>query len=110
MTLLGREAPPARRGLVLPCRTADAACLCKKDDPNPPVLLGEAVRLVAKIGGYLGLKNDPPPGHQLTWQGYAAFRLMAMGFALRDQTILQRHFRIKEQVSGFALMDTPQAR
>ena len=46
------------------------------------MLLGEAVRLVAKIGGYLGRKNDPPPGHQLIWQGYAALELMAMGFAL----------------------------
>jgi len=51
------------------------------------VLLGEAVRLVAKIGGYLGRKNDPPPGHQLIWQGYAALQLMAMGFALRDASL-----------------------
>jgi hypothetical protein len=46
------------------------------------VLLGEAVRLVAKIGGYLGRKNDPPPGHQLIWQGYAALQFMSFGFAL----------------------------
>jgi len=54
---------------------------------NPPVLLGEAVRLVAKIGGYLGRNNDPPPGHQLIWQGYAALQLMAMGFALSDASL-----------------------
>src|SRR5437660_1082741 len=35
---------------------------------------GEAIRLVAKIGGYLGRNNDPPPGHQLIWQGYAALQ------------------------------------
>jgi len=51
------------------------------------VRLSEAVRLVAKIGGYLGRKNDPPPGHQLIWQGYAASQLMAMGFALRDWSL-----------------------
>ena len=51
------------------------------------MLLGEAVRLVAKIGGYLGRKNDPPPGHQLIWQGYAALQLMAMGFALRGASL-----------------------
>jgi hypothetical protein len=39
--------------------------------------------MVAKIGGYLGRKNDPPPGHQLIWQGYAALRFMSLGFALR---------------------------
>jgi hypothetical protein len=46
------------------------------------VLLGEAVRLVAKIGGYLGRNNDPPPGHQLIWQGYEQFQFMCMGFEL----------------------------
>ena len=51
------------------------------------MLLGDAVRLVAKIGGYLGRKNDPPPGHQLIWQGYAALQLMALGFALRDASL-----------------------
>jgi hypothetical protein len=49
---------------------------------NPPLLLGEAVRMVAKIGGYLGRKNDLPPGHQLIWQGYAALQFMSLGFAL----------------------------
>ena len=32
---------------------------------NPPTNLGAAVGLVAKLGGYLGRSNDPPPGHQL---------------------------------------------
>jgi hypothetical protein len=52
---------------------------------KPPTLLGEAVRLVAKIGGYLGRNNDPPPGHQLLWQGYAEFQFMCMGFALLEE-------------------------
>jgi len=51
---------------------------------TPPLFLGDAVRLVATIGGYLGRNNDPPPGHQLMWQGYAALQLMCLGFALRD--------------------------
>ena len=50
-----------------------------------PVLLGDAVRMVSKIGGYLGRKNDPPPGHQLMWQGYAALQLMVIGFGLKDE-------------------------
>jgi hypothetical protein len=52
---------------------------------KPPTRLGEAVRLVAKIGGYLGRNNDPPPGHQLIWQGYAEFQFMCLGFELRDE-------------------------
>ena len=47
-------------------------------------MLRDAVRLVARIGGYLGRKNDPEPGHQLIWEGYQQLQLMCEGFALRD--------------------------
>ncbi len=36
-------------------------------------------------GGYLGRNNDPPPGHQLIWQGYAALQFMSFGFALKEE-------------------------
>jgi len=45
-----RGAGPACRGVVLRCRIADAARLRRKS-LKPPVLPGEAVRLIAKIGG-----------------------------------------------------------
>jgi len=51
---------------------------------KPPLLLGDAVRLVAKLGGYLGRKNDPPPGHQIIRQGYTVLQAMCMGFALYE--------------------------
>ena len=46
---------------------------------------GEAVRLVARIGGNLRRNNDPPPGHQLIWQGYAALQFMSLGYELREE-------------------------
>jgi hypothetical protein len=49
---------------------------------KPPTLLGDAVLLVAAIGGYLGRKNDPPPGYQLLWLGYTAFQHMSAGYSL----------------------------
>ena len=49
------------------------------------MLLGEAVILIAKIGGYLNRKNDPPPGHQILWHGYHEFQYMCMGFALLEE-------------------------
>ena len=54
---------------------------------KPPRFLRDAVRLIATIGGYLGRNNDPPPGHQLIWQGYAMFQLMCLGLALRDEQL-----------------------
>ena len=84
MTLLGRETPELPAEVLfsdIELRTLHAYA---KKKLKPPLLLGEAVRLVAKIGGYLGRNNDPPPGHQLLWRGYTEFQFMCMGFALLD--------------------------
>ena len=48
------------------------------------MLLAEAVRLVARLGGYLGRPKDPPPGHQLLWQGYARLQAMCEAYSLKD--------------------------
>lgn len=85
MTLLGREIPELPAEVLfsdIEIRTLQA--YAKKKGLKPPNLLGEAVRLVAKIGGYIGRKNDPPPGHQILWQGYMDFQYMCTGFALLD--------------------------
>ena len=85
MTLLGRETPELPAEVLfsdIELRTLKA--YAKKKDLTPPSVLGEAVRLVAKIGGYLGRNSDPPPGHQLLWQGYIEFQFMCLGFALLE--------------------------
>ena len=85
MTLLGRETPQLPAEVLfsdIELRTLHA--YAKKKRLKPPALLGEAVTLVAKIGGYLGRNNDPPPGHQLLWQGYAEFQFMCLGFELLE--------------------------
>ena len=69
---------------VLRPRNPCSRRLLKKKGLKPPSTLGEAVRLVARMGGYLGRANDPPPGHQLMWQGYSQLQLMCEGFTLRD--------------------------
>jgi Transposase DNA-binding/Transposase Tn5 dimerisation domain len=40
------------------------------DIPNEPPSIGEAVRWIAMMGGYLGRNNDGPPGMKTFWQGY----------------------------------------
>ena len=54
-----------------------------KKKVNPPDCLGDMVKLVAKLGGYLCRSNDLPPGHQLLWRGYTHLQLMCEGFLLR---------------------------
>ena len=50
----------------------------------PPTRLGEAVSLVARLGGWLGRTRDPP-GAQLMWHGYTQLAAMTFAFELRDE-------------------------
>ena len=85
MTLLGRETPEQSAEVLfsdIELKVMEAFANTRKD-LKPPTQLSDAVLLVAKLGGYLGRKNDPPPGHQLMWQGYIQLRAMCIGFSLR---------------------------
>ena len=87
MALMGREMPKLPSEVLfsdIELRTLRA--YAKKNGLEPPLLLGETVRMVARLGGYLGRKNDPPPGHQLLWEGYTVFRFMCLGFGLLENT------------------------
>jgi len=86
MTLLGREVPELPAELLF----ADIELRVLGDYAQSrrrprPTSLGEAVRLVAILGGYLNRKRDPPPGHQLMWQGYSTLATMSFAYALRDE-------------------------
>jgi len=43
----------------------------RKPPPSVAPDLGSIVRIVAGFGGWLGRKNDPPPGPKALWQGMA---------------------------------------
>ena len=85
MVRLGREVPelPAEvlfsdielRVLVTFARSRNLA---------PPQHLGEAVELLARLGGWLGRTRDPP-GAQLLWHGYTQLAAMTFAFELRDE-------------------------
>jgi hypothetical protein len=85
MTLMGRETPELPAEVMfsdIELKTLRA--YAKKERLRQPLLLGDAVRLVAKLGGYLGRKHDPPPGYQIIWQGYTVLQAICLGFALHD--------------------------
>lgn len=84
MTLLGRETPELPAEVLFSDLELELlSAYAKKKRLKPPTQLGDAVRLVARIGGYLGRNGDPFPGHQLIWEGYSQLRFMCEGFALR---------------------------
>jgi hypothetical protein len=86
LTLLGREVPD------LPCnvffdewevKVLDALKKKEgKDNSGTPLSLGEAIILVAKQGGYLARKSDPPPGAESIWKGIIRLSDLATGYRL----------------------------
>jgi hypothetical protein len=87
MTLLGRDTPELPAELMFSDIELTVLGAFARTRALPaPANLGEAVRMVARLGGYLARTRDPPPGHQLMWYGYATLQGMCVGYALRDQT------------------------
>jgi len=85
MTLLGRDTPQLPPDVVfsnIELQVLNA--YAKKKRLPAPATLRDAIRLVARMGGYLGRKKDPEPGHQLMWEGFYQLLLMTEGFALRS--------------------------
>ena len=86
MALLGREHPDLPPQLLfsdLEIRVLGAFAASRRFPP--PKSLAVAGLLLARLGGYLARKHDPPPGHQLMWQGYVTLYGMCLGFALREE-------------------------
>ena len=86
MTLLGRQNPelPAQilfTDIEINVLTAYAK---KKGLALAPSRLNSAVRLVARLGGYIERGNQPPPGHQIMWRGYALLQVMCDAFSLLE--------------------------
>ena len=84
MTLLGREAPELPAEVLFSDIEIEVlTAVAKQRTLNKPDIVGDAVRLVARLGGYLARNSDPPPGHQVMWEGYMTLRAMCAGYALR---------------------------
>ena len=85
MVRLGREVPDLPGELLF----SDAelrvlTVFAKSRQRPPPARLGDAVELVARLGGWLGHTRDPP-GAQLMWHGYIQLVAMTFAFELRDE-------------------------
>ena len=83
MTLLGREQPALPAEVLFSNLEIEVLTAFGKTRKRPLTHLGDAVHLVATIGGYLARNNDPPPGHQVMWRGYSQLQLMCEGYSLR---------------------------
>ena len=85
MVRLGREVPELPSELLFSDGELRVlATFARSRELPPPERLGDAVGLVARLGGWLGRTRDPP-GAQLMWHGYTQLVPMAFAFELRDE-------------------------
>ena len=85
MVRLGREVPELPSELLFSDGELRVLATFARSRKLPhPERLGDAVALVARLGGWLGRTRDPP-GAQLMWHGYTQLVAMAFAFELRDE-------------------------
>jgi hypothetical protein len=79
LTLLGRALPDLPGELYFSRWEWQALCLAVKHQiPDQQPSLGECIRMVAKLGGHMGRKQDGPPGMQTIREGMLALAHMAL--------------------------------
>ena len=80
MTLLGRQVPDCEPQLMFADHELDfLRDYAVENDLATPDRLGDAVRLVAHLGGYRDRKHDPDRAHQIMWHGQTRLSSAALG-------------------------------
>lgn len=80
LTLINRVQPEASSSEILEEHEWKAMCchITKRSSaPLKPPTIREAVRMIAKLGGFLGRKNDGEPGMTYIWRGWEKLALIA---------------------------------
>ncbi|MCY3672169.1 MAG: IS4 family transposase, partial [Alphaproteobacteria bacterium] len=81
MTLLGRQVPDCDPELMYTDQELDfLRGYARRHGLKAPDRLGDAVRLVARLGGYQDRKHDPEPGHEIMWHGQTRLTSAAIGY------------------------------
>jgi hypothetical protein len=80
----GRETPDIPCDVFLAESQWQVLCAVARNGPPPeePPPLGDAVRLIAGLGGFLGRKSDGEPGATTLWRGLEKLECMAVAWDL----------------------------
>jgi hypothetical protein len=88
MTMINRsvpEAPPSVALTKTEIGLLDQLINDKGKIPHQRKVLGTYLVKIARLGGYLARKNDPPPGNIVMWRGISRLTDIALGAALRSK-------------------------
>ena len=84
MTMINRTAPEAPPALALTpseCHLLDQIVKEKTPHAKAKPLSAYLIK-IARLGGYLARKNDPPPGNIVMWRGMSRLTDIQLGFQL----------------------------
>jgi hypothetical protein len=92
LTMLGREQPDLPCTAVLDADEWQAAYafVKRRSPPDKPPRLSEMIEIIGQLGGWLGRKNDGPPGPKSMWIGFQRLRDLAIGWQVYQQFANQR--------------------
>ena len=101
MTLLGRQVPDCGPETMFTDNELDFLRSYAEEHGLPaPDRLGDAVNLVAHLGGYRARKHDPDPGHQVMWHGQTRLGSAALGHLIGFKAGLRHALREKSGLSS----------
>ena len=87
---LGREVPHAEASIYFAEAEWKALMVYSTKNPEPPAsppTLREAIRLVAKLGGFQGRKSDGEPGTEAIWIGLQRLDGITIGWKLAQEEV-----------------------
>ena len=84
LTVQGKETPQVGCEIFLAEEEWKAlyAYLFQRPPPETPPTLAEAIRMIAKLGGFLGRKGDADPGPMVLWRGLVRLPDLAAGWRM----------------------------
>lgn len=82
LLMLGKDQPEMSCDVVLEEEEWKSVyeIVLRKPAPEKPPTLGEMVRMIAQLGGYLGRKSDGPPGPKAMWIGIQRMNDFALAY------------------------------
>jgi len=83
LMMIGRTCPNiSASDLFEECEWKSVYKIIHRNEPIPeePPQLGEFIKMIAILGGYIGRENDPPPGPKVMWKGLARMSDFSMAW------------------------------
>ena len=85
MTMINRTDPSATPTLALTQLELDLLNQLGRPAAASPTSLSHYLDRIARLGGYLGRTNDPPPGNIVMWRGLARLTDIDIGYSLNAE-------------------------